>query len=301
MIASLVASSGAAPTGLIEKLYASSRAKYDPFGELRAAQGAAAAAMDCDLLICLGATPAVPPSSGALTVWFGETNELVPFWSEVIDGRETCTTRIYWHSESLAEGREVRMAETSTVQGLFFTLSSEEPVHAAIRMLAGVCVEIRERGVNRFRPLPMQRFALPARCDFVAAVAAAGFVGRKLARSAQLRFSSCGKQMRWFVALRPNTGKRFEDLSRFVDLPVPEGVDWIADPFVRYDYLLYEEMPTGSTRGRLGAIEILPGGKFGKPGLILDKNYHLSYPIVISRQWRVVFLPETSEAERVDL
>jgi hypothetical protein len=308
------------PSTVMERLHAYScrSAGFDAFGAA-ASLSAQPESMDavrksaCDVLIwisrCKDRTLTLNgfAKQGILTIRFGEKDELIPFWDEVSHARDTSQTAIFWHDATFAEGRQVRLAETSTVQGLAYGLNSQEPVHAAIRLLAGLCCEIlQQRGTEHITNLPVQ--AIPAAADrFPPDLNASLFVAGKLARSAQLRFAARGKKLIWITAIRPNPGTSIDsgDLSGFREVPPPAGVDWIADPFVweheGRNYLLYEEMPTGTMRGQLGAVEVLDHGKFSDPNTILQKEYHLSYPCVVAADGELFLMPETSEAKRIDL
>ena len=156
------------PSWLTDRLYSASQARFDPFGDI-AAGGTESVSPEsveglrtagCGVLVWLAACkdPNVDVGGvakhGAFTVRLGEQDRIIPFWDEVANSQTTSTVTIYWHESSLAHGRAVRKAETSTVQGLYFTLNAEEPLVAAIRMLAGLCLEIQQGGrqcEERFR------------------------------------------------------------------------------------------------------------------------------------------------------
>jgi hypothetical protein len=96
-------------------------------------------------------------------------------------------------------------------------LSAEEPLLAAIRMLAGLCLEIHQGGrqfeerLCGFPEVPIE--ALPS-ADYPTSLEAGRFVLRKLAGNAHLRWTARGKAARWFVAMRPNSGVSITDPAR---------------------------------------------------------------------------------------
>jgi hypothetical protein len=309
----------------MDRLYSASRARFDPFGDIASNEAESASresteairAADCGVLIWLArGRPNEEVSGlakhGAFTLRFGEQNRRMPFWDEVANDQATSTTTIFWHESSLAHGRAVRKVETCTFQGIFFTQNAEEPLAAAARMLAGFCREIQRGGwceekLRAFANVPMGE-AAPA--DYPTTFEAARFVVRKLARSAQLRWTNRGKELRWFVAMRPNpgasvTGPGRLDLAGFKEVSLPPGSEVMADPFLveaeGRQYLLFEEIAAGSSRGRLGCVEVFENGSCSEMKIILQRDYHLSYPCVVPANGELFLLPETSGAGRVDL
>lgn len=316
-----------APGWLAGRLYSMSRAKFDPFGDLGSTGNGsispesfnAIRSAGCGLILWLAppapsrAVPRGLAEHGVLTVQLGDRPQAIPFWNEVAGNQVTSATTIFWHDESLAQGRMVRQAETSTVQGLYVTANAEQPLCAAVRMLAALCLEVQREGrrfVDRVRTLAVQSLAGAAPLESPSNLQAATFAASKLLRSAQLRWTTRGKALQWFIALRPNrgesiTGSTPPDMSGFTDIPLPAGVEAIADPFVWQtggaNYLLFEELAKGQSRGRLGCVELLPDGNCSEMKIILDRPYHLSYPCVVPDNGDLFLLPETAQANRIDL
>lgn len=318
---------GERPSWLTDRLYSASRTRFDPFGDVSADEAEPAGdgwtagirSAGCGVLLWLShrQDPKLDVRAvarhGAFTVRFGKREGMFPFWDEVARGDATSTVTVYWHESSLARGRAVRTAETSTSQGLYFTLNAEEPVIATIRTLAGMCLKIGEEGPRYLETLrgvveePMESLA-PA--SYPSGVAAGRFAVEKLARSAYLRWTTRGKAARWFVALRPNAGGAIgapggPDLKGFQEVPLPAGTEAIADPFL-WDFegrtfLLFEEVAAGSARGRLGCVEVFDDGATSEMKIVLDRPYHLSYPCVVPANGDLFLLPETAQAARVDL
>jgi hypothetical protein len=315
------------PSWLTDRLYSASRARFDPFGDITAggAESVTPESVDairaagCAVLVWLAACkdPKVDVGGlaehGAFTVRLGERDRIIPFWDEVAREQATSTVTIYWHESSLAHGRAVRKAETSTFQGIFFTRNAEEPLVAAIRMLAGLCLELHQGGREceaRFRGFANEPMGEATPADYPTTFEAGRFLVIKLARSARLRWKARGKEARWFVAMRRNSGGSIADpermdLTGFREVPLPQGTDQMADPFPweaeGRSYLLFEDVPTGSPRGRLGCVEVFENGSCSEMKIILERDYHLSYPCVVPANGELFLLPETAEAGRVDL
>ncbi len=315
------------PSWLTDRLYSASRARFDPFGDL-AIKGARSATLEsiegirgagCDVLIWLAghrdstANPGALAKHGAFTVRFGKRNRAIPFWDEVAANEATSAIAVYWHDATFLRGRTVRTAETSTVQGLYLTQNAEEPLIAAIRALAGLCLNFREEGVRfeeRLRSLPEEPSEAAPPADYPSTWEAGRFILTKLARSAELRWKNRGKSAQWFLALRPNSGASIEDpekldLTGFREIPLPPGSEAMADPFLwehgGRNFLFFEEIASGSSRGRLGCVELSGDGSCSDMQIVLERPYHLSYPCVVPDRGDLFLLPESSEARRVDL
>jgi hypothetical protein len=95
------------------------------------------------------------------------------------------------------------------------------------------------------------------------------------------------------------------DLTGFKEIPMPKGVDFMADPFPWEDggkqYLLFEEFPAGHSHGRNSFVELRPDGSCSELAIILEKPYNVSYPCIVRSGGDLFMVPETAEAKRVDL
>ncbi len=314
---------------LWDRVYSASRQRFDPYSELELQTGELKSiqtvtldeigTMGCDILIWLAPgrddkTDLLSVSKyGAFTIQLGVGETLIPFWEEVANSQPTTTVTIRWHDTFLGSGRVVRKAETSTVAGLYFTSNAEEPLVAVIRMLGSLCLAMQEEGqrcVTQFRTIPEQPVERPGAPRFPSTLATAQFVSNKLARSVYMRWTRRGHDPKWFIAARPNVGSSIADqggnaLCGFNAIPLPGGSKEIADPFLweadGRAWLLFEDIPTGSSRGRLACVELLKDGSWAGMELMLERDYHLSYPCVVPRKGELFLLPESSEARQIQL
>jgi hypothetical protein len=318
----------ALPGWIMDRLYTASRRKFDPYSDVGWTGSGwqsvdlitpgMASSSRCDVLIWLASSRVVgtnlPDLSrfGIFTVHLGRhPQDAIPFWSETAASEPTTEMRIIWHDTNFDTGRVVRCAETATVLGLYFTENGEGPLIAAMQMLASLCLGLHEDGagcVERFRSLPAQPVLWlgPARCP--STVATGGFVARKLARTAYLRWKARGSDPKWFVAARPNKGVSIADggqLSGFKPIDLPQGSDSMADPFLLdrdgRTWLLFEETRPGVASGRLACVELRENGSCGGMEIVLERDGHLSYPCVVPNRNELFLLPESAGARRVDL
>jgi len=105
----------------------------------------------------------------------------------------------------------------------------------------------------------------------------------------------------WQLAYRVG-GERLsqKDLLR---LAPPHSGFW-ADPFVvRRDgrtVIVFEELPESKPSGRIATIEIDSEGAAGTPQIVLERDYHLSYPFLLEFDDELFMIPESAEAEKVE-
>lgn len=302
---------------LAGRLYQASRSRFDPFGEYRG-EGAppsgdsieAIRKAGCDLVFWLASSVAADASGlaryGVVSFEFGGggQNRGIPYWEDVAGDATTSQVKLCW------QGRHLRTAETATIHGPFVTKNAFAPVVAAIRLAAGVCIEVSRHGgewlsqrAGRVEPIERAPVETPSNFEV------AGFLTSKVLRSARLRLASGGgKEPRWFFALRPNRGGESmsaDPANPFRALPLPAGVAEMADPFLwtheGREYLLFEEVAAGQSRGRLAVAELTAEGRCGEMQILMDRPFHLSYPCPIEAGGELFLLPETSAAKRVEL
>jgi hypothetical protein len=94
------------------------------------------------------------------------------------------------------------------------------------------------------------------------------------------------------------------EFGKFDWLVPPKGSYW-ADPFPvqvgDQDYLLFEEFVHAENKGYLRVAAIGPEGLQETPRTLLRQEYHLSYPFVFTWQGQQYMIPETQEANRIDV
>ena len=133
-----------------------------------------------------------------------------------------------------------------------------------------------------------------------------GLLARLGARYARKKVRDLLSLEQWYVAYRFDERPRGPDdvFRDLVPLIPPKDRFW-ADPFpFKKDgrsYLFVEQLHYSNWRGHIAVIEIDPETGAGAPRKVLERNYHLSYPLVFAWEGEVYMLPETSSARRVQL
>jgi hypothetical protein len=95
-----------------------------------------------------------------------------------------------------------------------------------------------------------------------------------------------------FVDIEPWTGS----LEGFHRLRPPHDGFW-ADPFpVQRDgrnYIFFEELPGPRERGHISVIEVDRQGRASQPTVVLERDYHLSYPFLVEDGGELYMIPES--------
>jgi hypothetical protein len=102
----------------------------------------------------------------------------------------------------------------------------------------------------------------------------------------------------WFIAIRHRTAD-----ARFQVVSAPRD-RFFADPFVvehaGRNYVLFEEYDFARRKGVISCLEVNAAGGCSPPRVVLERDYHLSYPFVFEFDGDMYMVPETRDARRVE-
>lgn len=94
------------------------------------------------------------------------------------------------------------------------------------------------------------------------------------------------------------------DVGKFRAITPPVDEFW-ADPhvFVEGDtyYVFLEVYTNRKSKGHISVIEIDKSGNVSDPVLVLEKDYHLSYPMIIRENNEIYMLPETKGNRSIEI
>jgi hypothetical protein len=130
--------------------------------------------------------------------------------------------------------------------------------------------------------------------------------GRLAARFARNRLRERLFDEDWCVAVRRSRVPREPGISLagFHFLPSPAD-RYYADPFpwVEGDrrYVFCEEYRKRERKGVIVVFEVDDAGRPGPPRLVLERDYHLSYPFVFRWQGQHYMIPETEQHRTIEL
>ncbi len=101
-----------------------------------------------------------------------------------------------------------------------------------------------------------------------------------------------------------NSEKISKPLYRFKRIIPPKDRFW-ADPFVvnknnKY-YIFVEELVYKEKKGKISVIEMDNNGKYGDSKVVLERDYHLSYPFIFQENGQTYMIPETIQKHRIEL
>ena len=105
----------------------------------------------------------------------------------------------------------------------------------------------------------------------------------------------------WQIAYRIGPG-RLPDAAMGRLAPAHRGF-W-ADPFVvawqGRTFIFFEELPQDEPKGRIAAVEVFDDGRTGRPVIVLEKAFHLSYPFLLEHEGSLFMVPEAADSNRIE-
>jgi hypothetical protein len=266
-----------------------------------------------DVLIWLESSPLNLECDGLarLGVWYfccgdpAEPRSAPPYWTEASAGRGVSTLAL----EQDAGNGDVRrrsVCHLATQYGWHATANAVQPLALAGAVLLRSLLDVLDPEVSPVSlPVkPASRRMLPPPGNF----GAVSMIARQALRAASIRWDARGRSAKWFVAARNNrqlfrTCQNHFVPEAFYDIPSPARSQF-ADPFVfeenRRNWLFVEEIPVGTSKGRLAVMELNSSGA-GEPVTILERPYHLSYPFVFRDGGEMFMIPETSANNDIQL
>jgi len=94
-------------------------------------------------------------------------------------------------------------------------------------------------------------------------------------------------------------------VNRVAKMVKHDGDRFWADPFVHnhggINYIFVEEYLYSHAKGNIAVLKQEPNGTFAYMGVVLDLEYHLSYPFIFEVDGAIYMIPETGSKKRIDL
>jgi len=116
-----------------------------------------------------------------------------------------------------------------------------------------------------------------------------------------LRYQFIQQQWMLMYDLRDQISTSF---WRFKKILPPKDRFW-TDPHICFKddtyYIFIEECIYKQNKGHISVIEMQQSGKYSDPVLVLDEPFHLSYPHVFDHNGTFYMIPETSQANSINL
>ena len=131
----------------------------------------------------------------------------------------------------------------------------------------------------------------------------AKLLGTAVAREVKKQISRRFFYNQWLLLLAQED-KLSTNFRRFKRLQPPPDRFW-ADPHIVYrdgtHYVFIEEFLNSRNRGHIACLEVDAKGRISSPRVVLERDYHLSYPIVFEYQGKLYMVPETHDRRAVEL
>lgn len=93
-------------------------------------------------------------------------------------------------------------------------------------------------------------------------------------------------------------------IYQFKKIIPPKNKFW-ADPFVLKEgeeyFVFFEEYLTSTRKGHISVFEIDRHGNYSEPEIVLEKDYHLSYPFIFKEKDALYMIPETRANSSIEL
>jgi hypothetical protein len=109
----------------------------------------------------------------------------------------------------------------------------------------------------------------------------------------------------WVLAVRGRGAAASARGWQGVRLIIPPADRFYADPFIYQQgdktYVFFEDFRFKTAKGLISFFEIGKDGKYTEPEVVLERDYHLSYPCLFEWQGETYLLPETGANRTVEL
>jgi len=109
----------------------------------------------------------------------------------------------------------------------------------------------------------------------------------------------------WSIALQPKVDVSTVNFEHAVKILRPPRDHFYADPFLiersGRNYLFFEDYKFSSRKGMISFCEVDAEGNCSEPRVVLERNYHLSYPFLFTWQGELYMIPETRDNGTIEM
>jgi len=284
-------------TQLIETLEEWAQRRRRPAATLGEPPGAWCAADDCEADLAFDLTGSVEAEPGAIVPFYDGAAGDAARDAAVLDGRAP------W-IELVATGDDGPRVCASALPAL----PSRDRLLAGRADIAAVLTALiralARRGPGEAPPI-RPRAAAPTRSALARTAASfSDLIARRMRRLVV-------NDGHWRVGLR----RRAPGESPFAGLDRLEDPGWrwfkddrrryFADPFLfeegGVDYVFCEEFPYATGKGVISVFAVDESGNPGPPSVVLERPYHLSYPLVFRHGGQIWMMPESGQNRTLEL
>jgi hypothetical protein len=278
---------------------------YDPSVGLTPEVAARVASRHLDVLLWLGPSSLQGACVGLarLGVWAFHLGDPAlpasehPYWREVVTQQPVSEIALLRYRNSFECAEVIASHRAPTQLEWRFTLNAAQPTWMAGPLLIRSLLDgLSEDAPGAAKPI---RLVHPQpKAQVSGFTETLRFAAQRTIHSFRTRTRK-GKSAKWCIGVRPKSLA-----GGFTEIPKPDGSEY-ADPIVIHNagrnYLFFEEVPAGVSKGRISCLEILGGAQFGPPFVVLETQHHLSYPFVFAHQGETYMIPESADTLTVPL
>ena len=109
----------------------------------------------------------------------------------------------------------------------------------------------------------------------------------------------------WWIALQPKADMSEVKSGQGLRMLCPPRDRFYADPFLvdrdGRSYLFFEDYRFAAKKGVISCCDVDAEGNCGEPRVVLEREYHLSYPFLFTWQGEFYMIPETRDNRTIEV
>ena len=235
-----------------------------------------------------------------------------PYFWELYEGAPVSGVTLQILTEELDAGVVLGKALFPTTPGFSVARNRCDPYRGSATLMMQKLHELHQYGWDylRARAIPPAPYLGKRRIyRRPTNVEVARWLVPTIARKAILRPFRGARAPHWRIALRTGGKPLYAqanpaDMSGFSWIDCPRG-HFYADPFLiahgGTTWAFFEDFLYSESRGVISCAEVLAGGGLGPVRRCLERDYHLSYPMVFQHDGDVFMVPESALNGTVEL
>ncbi len=268
-----------------------------------------AAGLDVLISLTSGRAAALPPAIPQYGLWFihhGDPERYAgvpPYFWEIYDRTPVSGTAVMALHNHLEQGAVFYKAFSSTEQGWSLRKNGAVPYWRASASVVS-CLHRLRQGCEFMKALENEPAAqLPTNSQVLR------FLSRNVARTVSRCIRYANQELYWFIAYRTDPTKFVAntdsvDPAGFHVIEAPPE-HFYADPFaLRWNgqnCIFIEDYSYAKQKGCIAVLRMDETGRLDAAETVLERPYHLSYPFVFEHEGAVYMIPETLDANRIEI
>jgi hypothetical protein len=233
------------------------------------------------------------------------------FW-EMVERHPVSGVLLQVLSDELDAGLVLCKANVATFPGLSVTLNRVSPFWVGSLFAIRKLYELHQYGWEYVKSRSVPNRPAPGRDRIYRAPDNAQmvrFLAPRIAKKLLQKVVNPEPFMHWRMAFRTDRSKFLSagkppDMTGFSWVDEPPG-HFYADPFLfeknGSTWVFFEDFLYDRMNAVIACAEVLSDGRIGPVECVLDRPYHLSYPLIFTHAGEIFMLPETGDNKTVEL